>query len=73
MFSGTGKLNMDEGIDISRDNYKNSYMLYAFNLTADLGEDNHFGLVNETWKPAFLAIVQPIASGDTDCTRLRGV
>jgi len=40
MFSGSSKLNHDEGNSISCDDYKNSYTLYAFDLTAD-----HFNLV----------------------------
>ena len=45
LFSGTGKLNGDEGIAISRSDYDRGYALYAFDLTADLGEDDHFNLV----------------------------
>jgi len=45
LFSGTSKLNKDEGVVISHDDYKNCYTLYAFDLTADLGEDDHFNLV----------------------------
>jgi len=45
MFSGTSKLNCDEGNGISRDDYKDGYALYAFDLTADVGEDDHFNLV----------------------------
>jgi len=45
MFSSTSKLNRDEGNGISRDDYKDGYALYAFDLTADLGEDDHFNLV----------------------------
>lgn len=42
LFAGTGKLCKDEGLFISRENYANGYALYAFDLTADLGEDDHF-------------------------------
>ena len=45
LFAGTCKLNRDEGIYISRGDYANSYLLYAFDLTADLAEDDHFNLV----------------------------
>ena len=47
MFSGTGKLNADEGLYIDRSDYSGGYALYAFDLTADLGEDDHFSLVRE--------------------------
>ena len=45
MFSSTSKLHRDEGNGISRDDYKDGYALYAFDLTADFGEDDHFNLV----------------------------
>ena len=45
LFSGTGKLNSDEGIGITRNDYSRGYALYAFDLTADLGEDDHFNVV----------------------------
>jgi len=45
LFLGTSKLNRDEGNGISRDDYKDGYAVYAFDLTADLGEDYHFNLV----------------------------
>jgi len=38
-------MNRDEGNGISSDDYKEGYALYAFDLTADLGEDDHFNLV----------------------------
>ena len=47
LFSGTGKLNRDEGIDVSREDYANGYALYAFDLTPDLAEEGHFNLVRE--------------------------
>jgi len=39
------KLNRDKGNGISRDDYKDGYALYAFNLSADIAENNHFNLV----------------------------
>jgi len=47
MFAGTGKLGADEVLFIDRDDYGNGYALYAFGLTADLGEDDHFSLVRQ--------------------------
>jgi len=47
MFAGTGKLNANEGLFIDRSDYGSGYALYAFDLTADLGEDDHFTLVRE--------------------------
>jgi len=47
IFAGTGKLSADEGLFITRDEYANGYSLYAFDLTADLGEDDHFSLVRQ--------------------------
>ena len=47
IFAGTGKLGSDEGLFIDREDYGNGYTLYAFDLTADLGEDDHFSLVKQ--------------------------
>ena len=47
LFTGTGKQFRDEGLYISREDYANGYALYAFDLTADLGEDDHFSLVRQ--------------------------
>jgi len=45
LFSGTGKLFKDEGIDIDREDYIDGYTLYAFDLTPDLAEGgSHFNL-----------------------------
>ena len=45
LFAGTCELNRDEGNFISREDYANGYALYAFDLTADFAEDDHFNLV----------------------------
>ena len=45
LFAGTGKLCKDEGLFITREDYNNA--LYAFDLTADLGEDDHFNLLRQ--------------------------
>jgi len=47
MFAGTGKLCKDEGLYMNHDDYANGYALYAFDLSADRGEDDHFGLVRQ--------------------------
>ena len=47
LFAGTGKLCKDEGLFISREDYGSGYALYAFDLSADLGEDDHFSLVRQ--------------------------
>jgi len=47
VFAGTGKLGADKGLYIDREDYADGYALYAFDLTADLGEDDHFSLVRE--------------------------
>ena len=48
LFSGTGKMYKDEGIDISREDYPLGYCLYAVDLTPDIsaGED-HFNLIRQ--------------------------
>jgi len=47
LFAGTCKLNHDEGNHISREDFDKGYALYAFDLTADLAEDDHFNLVKQ--------------------------
>ena len=47
LFTCTGKQFRDEGLYISREDYANGYALYAFDMTADLGEDDHFNLVRQ--------------------------
>ena len=47
LFAGTGKLCKDEGLYINREDFGNGYALYAFDLTADLGKDDHFSLVRQ--------------------------
>ena len=44
LFSGTGKENRDEGNGISRTDFGNGYALYAFDLSADLSENESFNL-----------------------------
>ena len=60
LFSGTGKLNNDEGIAISHKDYDSGYTLYAFDLTADLGEDDHFNLIKHGNLRLALKFAQPL-------------
>jgi len=45
LFAGTCKLNYDESNHISRKDFAEGYVLYAYDLTADLAEADHFNLV----------------------------
>ena len=45
LLSGTGKLNRGRGHRHLARRIQNGYALYAFDLTVDLGEDDHFNLV----------------------------
>ena len=47
LFSGIGKDNRDEGNDIERNEYDRGYTLYAFDLTPDLGDSEHFNLAKQ--------------------------
>ena len=47
LFTGTGKANKDEGNDIDRTDFANGYALYAFDLSPDLAEDDHFNLTRQ--------------------------
>ena len=61
----------DEGNALDRKNFSGGYALYAFDLTSDLGEDDHFSLAKQgsVRRPEVCpATGRP---GDRDC--LRGV
>jgi hypothetical protein len=45
LFAGTGKFMKDEGIDIERTDFGSGFALYAFDLTSDLSEDDHYNLL----------------------------
>ena len=47
LFSGTGKVFKDEGNALDRTTFSKGYALYAFDLTPDLGEDDHFNLAKQ--------------------------
>jgi len=47
LFSGTEKICRDEGTAIDRNDYANGYTLYAFDLTADLGDEESFNLMRQ--------------------------
>ena len=47
LFSSCGKVNNDEGNFIDRDEFSNGYCLYAFDLSPDLKEDDHYNLIKE--------------------------
>ena len=46
LFSGTGKMNYNTGLDISREDYPKGYTLYAFDLTPDMcGASAYFNTI----------------------------
>jgi hypothetical protein len=47
LLNGTGKENRDEGNDIDRSDFANGYALYAFDLSPDLCEGDHFNLARQ--------------------------
>jgi hypothetical protein len=47
LFSGTGKAKKDEGNGIDRSDFANGYALYAFDLSPDLSENDHFNLAHQ--------------------------
>ena len=47
LYTGTGKQFMDEGNQIQRDDFSRGYAIYAFDLTPDLAEDDHFNLIKD--------------------------
>ncbi len=47
LFSGTAKLRQDEGNGISREDYAGGYAIYAFDLTPDMCQGDHFNLARD--------------------------
>jgi hypothetical protein len=47
LFRGTNKIDRDEGNGISRTDFSNGYALYAYDLTPDLGEDDHVNFTRQ--------------------------
>jgi hypothetical protein len=47
LFNATGKENRDEGNDIDRPDFADEYALYAFDLSPDLSENDHFNLARQ--------------------------
>jgi len=45
VFAGTRNLGADERLFIDREDYASGCALYAFDLTADLGEDDNFSVL----------------------------
>ena len=46
LFMATGKLNLDEGLIISRAEYANGYTIFAFDMSSDLSADAlHFDTI----------------------------
>jgi hypothetical protein len=45
LYMGTGKWMRDEGNQIAREDFDSGYALYAFDLTPDLAEGDHFNLI----------------------------
>ena len=47
LFSGTGQMFKDDGNDISREEYKTGFILWAYDLTADLEESGQVQLIKQ--------------------------
>ena len=43
----TGKTNLDQGFDITSDEYPNGYVLNGFDLSNSMNENDSFNLINE--------------------------
>ena len=62
LFSGTGKENRDEGNDIAREAYPNSYALYVFELSPDLAEKGRLNLAKQGTVRVELKIITALAN-----------
>ena len=47
LFSGTSKENRVDGNDTTREDYPKGYALYAFDLSPDLADEEHFNLAKQ--------------------------
>ena len=59
---GTGKWMRDERNGKSREDFPGGYALYAFDLTADLSENNHFNLIRQGYIRLDMKFSQTLAS-----------
>ena len=65
LFSGTGKINRDDGNFVSREEYPNGYALYTYDLSPDLAEDDHFNLSREGSVRLTMRFAQPLPASVT--------
>jgi len=65
LFSGTGKIFRDEGNALDRTAFSRGYALYAFDLTPDLGEDDHFNLTKQGGVRLVLKCLQALTKNVT--------
>ncbi len=70
LFSGTGKMNYNTGLDISREDYPKGYTLYAFDLTPDMcGSSPYFNTVQRGSLTVDITFAEaPSAQDDTSKT-----
>ena len=47
LFTGSGKYRRDEGLDINREEYEHGFTMFAYDLSPDLTEEDHFNLIKE--------------------------
>jgi len=60
LFCGTVKVFRDEGNVLNRKNFSGGYAPSAFDLTSDLGEDDHFSLAKQGSVRLVLKFAQPL-------------
>ena len=60
LFQRAGKAFKDEDIDISREDYEYGYTLFCFDLTPDLGENDHFSLIKSGSVRVNLTFADPL-------------
>jgi hypothetical protein len=47
LFGGTNKIYRDKGNDVSRSNYASRFVLFAYDLTPDITENDHVNLTQQ--------------------------
>lgn len=61
LFSGTQKVGQDQGIFMSREEYVNGNVLYAFDLTPDQCNGDHLNLIKQSNLRLEMKFTQPLA------------
>ena len=78
LFTATGKLNRDEGIDIKREEYKEGYSLFGFDISPSICNGGHTEPIKRgtlklelEFQNALPSTISVVVYADLDNTRYR--